>query len=100
MTGQPSLNESAAVHAQQPNTEPLLDIDAVASLLGVPKSWIYERTRRHTIPAHRLGRYLRFRWSEVERWIESGDSGLELESPSPSVRAGGSTTDAHSRGAR
>lgn len=40
--------------------EKLLTVDEVAALLKVPKSWVYERTRRGTIPHLKLGKYLRF----------------------------------------
>ena len=38
----------------------LLTLDEVAALLKLPKSWIYERTRRKLIPHVKLGKYLRF----------------------------------------
>lgn len=38
-------------------------------MLGVPKSWVYERARTGRIPTVRLGRYYRFRPEAIERWI-------------------------------
>lgn len=43
--------------------EELLTIDEIAALLKVPKSWIYERTRKRNseqLPFIKLGKYLRF----------------------------------------
>jgi len=49
--------------------EPFVTVADVARLLGVPASWIYERTARGDIPHYRLGRYVRLRVSEVEQWL-------------------------------
>ncbi len=45
----------------------LLNVDDVAALLRVPPSWVYEH--KHSIPHVKLGKYLRFRLSEVEAWL-------------------------------
>ena len=52
---------------------PLLTIEEVAELLRVPPSWVYERTRRRSIdriPGFRLGKYWRFRESDVLARVE------------------------------
>jgi excisionase family DNA binding protein len=54
--------------------EKLLTVSDVAAALRVPVSWVYERTRRSgtdQIPHFKLGKYLRFRWSTVEEWLEN-----------------------------
>ena len=51
-----------------------LTIEHVATLLGVPKSFIYRRTARghdDPIPHFRLGGHLRFRLDDVEAWVEN-----------------------------
>jgi len=51
----------------------LLTIEEVAELLNVPVSWVYGKTRRRSIdriPGFRLGKYWRFRESDVLAWIE------------------------------
>jgi excisionase family DNA binding protein len=51
----------------------LLTVHDVAELLQVSASWIYSRTRRRSLqrlPGYRLGKYWRFRQSEVLAWIE------------------------------
>jgi len=37
-----------------------LTVDQAAERLGVKRSWIYERTRRNTIPHRKLGKLVRF----------------------------------------
>ena len=38
----------------------LVTVQEMATILRVPKSWLYERTRRNQIPYLKLGRYVRF----------------------------------------
>jgi excisionase family DNA binding protein len=57
-----------------PSFEPILTGEQVARLLQVEPGTIYEFTRRRAngrnpIPFLRAGKFLRFRWSEVERWL-------------------------------
>jgi excisionase family DNA binding protein len=58
----------------------LLTIEDVAGLLKLPVSWVYERTRRRgfdRIPGFRLGKYWRFRESEVLEWLERQRAGAK-----------------------
>ncbi len=48
----------------------LLTADQVADKLGVPKTWVYEQSRRGRIPTVTLGRYRRYRAETIDRWIE------------------------------
>lgn len=50
--------------------EPLVDVATVARFLGVPSSWVYERSKHYGMPHHFVGRYLRFRLSEVQDWMD------------------------------
>jgi excisionase family DNA binding protein len=59
----------------------LLTADQVAAQLGVPKSWVYEQSRRGRIPTVTLGRYKRYRAEAIEEWIErleAGEGGAQL----------------------
>ena len=54
--------------------EPILTGEQIAKLLQVRPATIYEFTRRRNngrnpMPFLRAGKFLRFRWSEVERWL-------------------------------
>lgn len=53
--------------------ESLLTAEQVADLLGVPRSWVYEQSRRGTIPTVTLGRYRRYRREAIDAWV------LEIE---------------------
>jgi excisionase family DNA binding protein len=57
------------------NHEPLVDANVIAELLAVPVTWVLEHARSETIPHYRLGRYVRFRVSEVLAWVEECRAG-------------------------
>jgi excisionase family DNA binding protein len=67
-----------------------LNIEQVADLLGVPKSFIYRRTARghgDPIPHYRLGGHLRFKLDDIEEWIEGHRYEPEEQSPAALVAA-------------
>ncbi len=49
----------------------LIGIDELAEYLEVPKATVYGwRNRRVGPPGFRVGKHVRFRWTDIERWIE------------------------------
>lgn len=52
--------------------EPLIGVDEAAALLGVTRWLVADLARRAAIPAHKIGRYWRFRKSELHRWPHGG----------------------------
>jgi excisionase family DNA binding protein len=52
----------------------LLTAEQVARMLGVPKSWVYEQSRRGHIPTVNLGRYRRYRAEAITQWIEAREA--------------------------
>lgn len=55
----------------------LLTADQVARMLGVPKSWVYEQSRRGRIPTVTLGRYRRYRAEAISDWVRRLEAGEE-----------------------
>jgi excisionase family DNA binding protein len=54
------------------SSEPILTIEQVAERLQLKPSTVYELTRRRSrrpLPVLRAGKFLRFRWSEIEAWL-------------------------------
>jgi len=54
-------------------TSRLLSVDDVASLLNVPRKWVYRRVGLKPpdgIPYLKVGKYLRFRESDLSKYIE------------------------------
>ena len=58
-------DEPNGARAAEP--ERLLTAGELADRLGVPESWVRNEERRGRIPGVRLGKYVRFRASEIER---------------------------------
>jgi excisionase family DNA binding protein len=53
------------------NSDRLLSVDELADYLGVPAKTLYAwRYRREGPRGFRVGRHLRYRWSDVQLWIE------------------------------
>jgi excisionase family DNA binding protein len=51
--------------------EPLITAEEAAQLMKVPITWIYRHVHGpDALPHFRLGRYVRFRESELVTWIE------------------------------
>ena len=51
----------------------LMSVDELASYLNVPKSWVYEQTRRRgngCMPRIYVGKYLRFNIHAVLEWLK------------------------------
>lgn len=59
--------EGGGAHAC--DQEKLLTAGAVAERFGVPESWVRAEERTGRIPSVRLGKYVRFKLSEVERTL-------------------------------
>ena len=53
----------------------LLTAAEVATLLSVPRSWVYEQAREGRIPVVNLGRYRRFREEAILAWVEGLEGG-------------------------
>jgi len=61
-----------------------LNIEQVATILGVPKSFIYRRTARghgDPIPHYRIGSNLRFKPDDIQEWVECHRHEPERQSP-------------------
>jgi excisionase family DNA binding protein len=62
----------AQTQAVGPDQSPLLDAAQLAEALSVPQTWIEQAAREGSIPVYRVGRYARFRRTEVEAVLRVG----------------------------
>jgi excisionase family DNA binding protein len=76
--------------------EPWVDAEQVAAHLGIQKHSIYRWIEEKGFPAHRAGRLLRFKLSEVDEWMRSG--GGEKEEAGNAGRADTPPDDSEKRG--
>jgi excisionase family DNA binding protein len=65
---------STAQVGVSPQSHEILTAEECAELLRVSVGWVHAKTRarsRNPLPAHRIGKYLRFRRSEILAWFDS-----------------------------
>jgi excisionase family DNA binding protein len=48
---------------------PALNVQDVARLFNVPVSWVYAKVEDGSLPHFKLGRYVRFRASDIEAYL-------------------------------
>jgi len=54
--------------------EKWVGLSEIAEHLGVSKDTIRNWIKRENIPFHKVGKLYKFRISEVDKWVESGES--------------------------
>ncbi|MEU2363074.1 helix-turn-helix domain-containing protein [Streptomyces noursei] len=70
----PRTPSSAAASGGASRT-PLATPEEVATYLGVPVKTLYQWRHRHIGPdALKVGRHLRYRWQEVDAWLNAQTS--------------------------
>lgn len=66
-----ALGRSAASSTRGHAYDPLLSVDQVSDWLGVPKGTLYQwRSRRRGPRAIKIGNAIRYRRSEIERYLD------------------------------
>mgnify|MGYP002333133866 CR=1 FL=1 len=55
-------------------TERWLSVEEIADYLGVSKDTIYAWRDKKGLPAHRIGRFWKFKANEVDDWVRNGDA--------------------------
>jgi hypothetical protein len=60
-------------------SEQLVGVKVLAERFGPPPSWWYVKSERGEVPSYRLGKYRRFKLSEVEAWVAQQRQGVHPE---------------------
>jgi len=55
-----------------PLSERWLSVDEIAEYLGIKRDTVYKWITVKGLPAHRVGRYWKFRKAEVDSWVVKG----------------------------
>ena len=66
-------NRVLCVIKSQLSKEPkdaLFTVETLAEYLQVSKQWIYERVQLKEIPHIKVGKFLRFRKIEIDKWLD------------------------------
>lgn len=53
--------------------ERFINAQELAEILGIKKECIYQMVYRRTIPFYKIGKCVRFRWSEIENNMKKHD---------------------------
>ena len=78
------------------NLDPLLSAQQLADYLEVPLATLYAwRHRGEGPPGFRAGKHLRYRWSDIDRWIHH-----RMASSVPSTTGGDPRDDGRAQGDR
>lgn len=51
-----------------------LSVEEIADYLGVSKDTIYAWRDKKGLPAHRIGRFWKFKANEVDDWVRNGSA--------------------------
>ena len=49
-----------------------LSVEEVGKYLGVSKDTVYRWINTHSMPAHRVGRFWKFKQEQIDAWVEAG----------------------------
>jgi len=49
-----------------------LSVDEISKYLGVSSDSVYRWIDRHRMPAHKVGRFWKFKKTEVDDWVRGG----------------------------
>jgi|WetSurMetagenome_2_1015567.scaffolds.fasta_scaffold415612_2 excisionase family DNA binding protein len=55
----------------------LYTVEQVSEQLGLPVTWIYERTRRDAIPHRKIGKYVRFSEEDIRQMLAMWSRGSQ-----------------------
>ena len=58
-----------------------LSVEEIAEYLGVSKDTIYAWRAKKGLPAHRVGRFWKFKAQEVDVWVRDGGAGEDNGTP-------------------
>ena len=61
--------------------EVLIGVQELSRRTGLPTSWIYAKAEAAELPHLKIGRYVRFRPSEVTAWLEGQRRGPRVQAP-------------------
>jgi len=56
-------------------TEQHMSPKGLAAYLGVSVSWVYAQAEAGRLPGYKLGKYWRFKQSEIEEWLKQHKRG-------------------------
>ncbi|NCN05111.1 MAG: helix-turn-helix domain-containing protein [Spirochaetales bacterium] len=52
-----------------------LSVDEIGDYLGIKRDTVYKWIAEKEMPAHRVGRFWKFKTKEVDSWVRQGNAG-------------------------
>ena len=74
------VQDTAGPISVQAGAEQWVSVEQIAHHLNVKAFTIYKWLERKDMPAHKVGRLWRFKISEIDAWVRSGQSGSMIAS--------------------
>ncbi len=65
------------------STEPFVGIEEAAAFTGLKVSYLYDLVRLGKAPSYKVGKFRRFRLSELEAWVKGNANGKGDLLPAP-----------------
>ncbi|PYV42194.1 MAG: hypothetical protein DMG06_14835 [Acidobacteria bacterium] len=78
-TARCDLNAEEVISASLGANDRMYTISQAALRLQLPITWLYQRTRKQTIPHRKLGKYIRFTESDLSTILEMCSRGPDKE---------------------
>lgn len=66
--------------------EAFVDVHEVNRATGLPPSYWYALAERQAVPSYKIGKYRRFKLSEIHAWLEGHREGPGTEAKSAASR--------------
>ena len=64
-------------------TERWYSVDEIATHLGIARETVYRWIDRKGLPAHRIGKFWKFKLTEVDEWARTAAATSDPDSKSP-----------------
>lgn len=71
--------------------EILIDPKLMSETYSLPISWIYSKAQAGILPHYRIGKYVRFRPSEIEAWLDRNHRAESMNKGPAFPRQGGTS---------
>ena len=60
-------------------SERWLSVEEIAEYLGISKDTVYAWINKKNMPAHRIGRFWKFKAKEIDQWVHDGGAAGSLQ---------------------
>ena len=84
-------HETVRLERNLVSMEKLIGVKEMSEAYGLPVSWIYSKAQAGMLPHYRIGKYVRFRPSEIEAWLDRNHRAESINKGPAFPRQGGTS---------